>query len=723
MKRKLVAVLVANALATGAFAQEKTPDRMEVSGSATFGIQYVEQDAQDPSKLNEYRDLKDGESGLFGIELRGRSNTSYFDAYGENLGSDDYYVNLSGGRYNTFKYRIYSDQLRHNLGSGPGALSPFSGIGGSTLTAPFPLPAVGSWNSFDHSYKRQDTGGFFELQSTSPWYFRVDANQIKRDGINVYAGSNGTSPGNGFTDLPVPIDWTQRNYSVEAGHSTRTSHFAVNLSYSTFENQNELLRWQNRFFGNGLDTTTLPPESEMARIAVNGNLRQLFWDSTLSGRFTYSRLTSSVGMQSTMLTNTAAPLPVTTGTFQPTNPSSGTFDGEINKMTLGLALNSRPTKALDTKAYFNWIKDDNKSTHMSFSPAAGSGLTGGSSNPLSNCNSTATNPCEPELFDYEKWQIGLEAGWRIMPANRLSGGLEYSEIERERADFQENQEARVFAEWKNSSFDWMTSRLRYQYMQRRGDFTPHEAVLAANPMDLFVRRFDVAQVDQNLFKLVLDFNPAPLLDLGLEGIYKLNEYKDTPLGRTEDERYEVYASVSYGDPKRWRVHLFGDYEYVKFDSSHRVGTGNPDPATPPNTTTYNWTSKNEDKSWQIGVGADWALSTRLMLKASLLYAETDGYTDFTVQPGGDPTARAPINASDDTKRTAFNLRAVYQPARDWELTAGYAYEKYRYSDIAYDDTRYVVGALTSTTSSIVTGQFSFQNYEANILFASAKYKF
>jgi hypothetical protein len=240
-------------------------------------------------------------------------------------------------------------------------------------------------------------------------------------------------------------------------------------------------------------------------------------------------------------------------------------------------------------------------------------------------------------------------------------------------------------------------------------------------MDLFVRRFDVANVDQNLVKLALDFAPAPLLDLGVEAIYKENKYKDTPLGRTEDTRHEVYASVGYGDPKNWRVHLFGDIEYVKFDSAHRVGTGNPDPATPPNTGTYNWTSKNEDNSWQVGLGADWAVFTRLVLKASLIYAETDGQTDFSVQPGGDPTPRPSIVNSDDTTRVAFNLRAVYQLAKNWELTAGYAYEKYRYSDIAYDGTRYVAGAGTS--SGIVTGEFSFQNYEANILYAIAKFKF
>ena len=73
----------------------------------------------------------------------------------------------------------------------------------------------------------------------------------------------------------------------------------------------------------------------------------------------------------------------------------------------------------------------------------------------------------------------------------------------------------------------MTSRIKYQYMERSGDFNPDIATLTQNPMDLFVRRFDVANVDQNLVKLALDFTPAPLFDLGVEAIYKENKYKDT----------------------------------------------------------------------------------------------------------------------------------------------------------------------------------------------------
>ena len=167
--------------------------------------------------------------------------------------------------------------------------------------------------------------------------------------------------------------------------------------------------------------------------------------------------------------------------------------------------------------------------------------------------------------------------------------------------------------------------------------------------------------------------------------------------------------------------LFGDIERVKFDSAHRVGTGNPDPATPPTTSTYNWTARNEDKSWQLGVGFDWVPLSRLTLKGSLTRLETEGSADFSVQPGGAPGPFLPITNFDNTERTALNLRAVYDLTKQVELTAGYAHEKYSYSDIGYDNTLYVTSA--TNTAGLVTGQFSFQPYTVDIVYGIAKYRF
>jgi hypothetical protein len=67
------------------------------------------------------------------------------------------------------------------------------------------------------------------------------------------------------------------------------------------------------------------------------------------------------------------------------------------------------------------------------------------------------------------------------------------------------------------------------------------------------------------------------------------------------------------------------------------------------------------------------------------------------------------------RTSSFNLKGVYRLNRNWELTGGYAYEKYKYSDIGYDGFRCVAGAGAS--ASCMTGQYAFQPYTANIFYA------
>ena len=57
----------------------------------------------DTSKFKEYQDLSNGM--LSNIGVTGRNSSSWVDAYGENFGRDDMYVNIRGGLYDVFKAR------------------------------------------------------------------------------------------------------------------------------------------------------------------------------------------------------------------------------------------------------------------------------------------------------------------------------------------------------------------------------------------------------------------------------------------------------------------------------------------------------------------------------------------------------------------------------------------------------------------------------------------
>ncbi len=744
MNRKLLPTLIASLFiaAPAAVAQEGLK---LTTGSVGFGALYSNVTSRNPAEFYEYRDMYSG--FLSEIDVRTRSDQWWFDGFIENIGRTDQYFELKGGKYNQFKYQVYGDWLQHNMSMRPdGATSPYGNIGTSTLTATFPNVNPDTWNdSFNFQKKRQNIGGMVEFSNiyVSPWYVRADANQVRTTGINIASAASGTSPGNGFVDLPAPIDYITNNWTVEGGYSTKQGNFGVNFTKSTFTNDNQILRWSNPFFGstgpvggrNQLDDTFLPPDNDLWKVSANGALRMLPWGSTLAGRVTYSELTNNVGVLGAMLSGTAA-----AAARAPTLPTSTNFDGTIKNTTATVSLASNPMPALDTRLYYNYYDKKNDSTQVTF---ANCGVSTGAP-------ATFTS-CQTELFGYTRNNAGIDVGYRFNPANRLTGVIDYNHTDQDRVDYPKTTTWTYGLEWRNNSFDWLGSRLGASYLQRRSDFDLGNVGANANDplfLERYVARYDLSDLDQTRLKLLLDSSPIPYLDLGFEGYWKWNDYKSNPdldplLGRTKDKRQEYYASVSFGDPNAFRVTFFGDIEFIKYDSYHRnISNLNAaqapllyNPNTPPTlgapcvpatgaNCNYNWSAENNDTNWALGLGGDWKAMSRLTIKGSAIWSRTQGWADIVSQNNfGTPF---PIRSYDTTAKVTLNLKGVYQYDRNWEFTGGYAYETYKYSDDQYNGYQYVIPAGTAPTfsgTSYLSGYYAFQNYSANIVYAMAKYKF
>jgi hypothetical protein len=725
MIKKLLPIVVAS-LVAGAPAALAQQGLKLTAGSVAFGGLYSNVTSRNPAEFYEYRDMY---SGILGqIDLRTRGDEWWLDGFIENIARTDQFFEVKGGKYNLFKYQVYGDWLQHNLSMRPdGATSPYSGVGTSTLAATFPNLNPASWNdSFNFATDRRNLGGMIEFSNiyVSPWYVRFDANEVKTTGVSAAVGSGalGTSPGNGFIDLPLPVDFVTRTWSAEGGYATRQGNFGVNVSKSNFTNENQILNWTNPFFGqNRLDSSTLAPDSELWKVGANGALRLLPWSSTLAGRVTYSELTADAGILGAMLT--------TGPTFAPTGASSSTFNGKIKNTTVALSLASNPIRPLDTRLYYNYYDKDNQSNQITFV-----------STPLGCPPAT---PCQNELFSYTRNNAGVDVGYRFNAANRLTGIVDYNHMDQERADYPKTTQWTYGLEWRNNSLEWLGSRLGVSYLQRRSDFAEGNAGANANdPLYLqrFVARYDLSDLDQTRLKLVLDSSPIAFLDLGFEAYWKWNDYQANPnndplIGRQKDTRQEYYASVSYGDPNLFRVTFFGDIEFIQYDSLHRnIGGGNCgapvnqpncfNPNTAPVANAYNWSAENNDRNWALGVGTDWKALERLTIKGSAIWSRTQGWADIVSQNNfGSPF---PIRSYDTTSKVTLNLKGVYQYNRNWEFTGGYAYENYNYSDDQYNGYQNIIQAGTAPNffgTSYLSGAYAFPNYSANIVYGMAKYKF
>ena len=705
MKQKLTSILIANLFAVApAFAQ--SDDDFRLQGSVSLGgIRVDDKDAADASKLNEFRDLSNGVLTVF--DLKGRGSRQWLDAFGENLGRDDQYLTIRGGMYDVFKYRVYSDALKHNfLFNG---LTPYAGAAGPDVTATFPQLDPTTWNSLDIGYKRRDDGFHFEFQGLSPWYLRAEANQVTWSGSKPGSSSQGMSPGNGFVDLAFPVDYKTRNATFEGGYNSKTMHFDLAWMTSKFDNDNESITWTNGFFGNGTDRTYLAPDNKYTRLAGNATFRQLPWNSTLAARFTTDELKSSATLGTSVLNGAL-------GQIASTGPDVATFNGKVRNETFTLALASAPAKGIDARAYINYRKREDDSTHVEFSSTA------------------IVGPFDNEPFSYKKNNYGFDAYYRFNRGNRVGAGWDYLDTKREgRFDFDRTKDRKWFVELKNSSLDELSARLKYTNLDRKSDFLLGDDGTGTgdvNYLNRFVTAFDVSNLSQDQWKLTLDYSPVQFLDLSFEGIIKNNKYKDNVLGRQKDERRELYVSASYGDPSKMRLTVFGDAEDIKYDSQHRIVpfgstvVGTYDPSSAPTATAYNWTGQIKDRNWAFGVALDIPVMAKLTIKASAIYYKTDGSVDLALQEGVPATVvrPAPIGTWDDSKRTSFNVKAVYALNKTWSITGGFAYEKYEYSDSQFEGYRYTVPAA-NRADSYLDGVYANPQFKATIIYGLATYRF
>src|SRR5215831_15971852 len=71
------------------------------SGSVSIGGIYNNETSQNPFKLEEYRDLRNGVTGS--VDMRVDSGDWWTRLFGENIAREDQFIEMKGGKYGIFK--------------------------------------------------------------------------------------------------------------------------------------------------------------------------------------------------------------------------------------------------------------------------------------------------------------------------------------------------------------------------------------------------------------------------------------------------------------------------------------------------------------------------------------------------------------------------------------------------------------------------------------------
>ncbi|MDX1334550.1 MAG: MtrB/PioB family decaheme-associated outer membrane protein, partial [Gammaproteobacteria bacterium] len=330
-----------------------------------LGVGYVSDSAW---KFGQYNGLHDeGAYAIANLHYKNTNNDNarYVDIRGTNLGLESRYLRLDAGVQGQQEYFFVYDELpnyQNNTG-----LSPYQGIGSSTLT----LPAGYDWSTLD-SYlnpvelktkrKRFDFGAAF-LTSKS-WKFDIKASHETKEGVQqiggplTYNASSQIVGGTVSTLLPEPIDYETNEMDVGIHYSHEKGQLDLVYHVSLFDNDNESLTWQYPFTGYPFD-----PALPAASYAANGRLAlapsNQHHQVTLSGGYnlpSQTRFTGLVSIGRSTQNEDLLPYGTESGGALPRD----TAETEVWTTKVGLKLASRPAKKLRLSGEYRYDGRDNQ---------------------------------------------------------------------------------------------------------------------------------------------------------------------------------------------------------------------------------------------------------------------------------------------------------------------------------------------------------------------------
>ena len=236
-----------------------------------------------------------------------------------------------------------------------------SAVGGNAADGDVPATALptnppATAGTLHLGYDRRDAGGYVEWQKNSPWYFRVDGNQVTFNGTKVGSGANGTSPGNGYIDLAIP----NAEQDEQLGRRRRLSDDQGDVRgplglQQVRQRQLDAAVDEPVLRRNQLDTTYLAAGQHVQQ--VHGD-RQLPRPAVAVGDLGALHLGEDHERRSRRPDRARQPA----ASYNNTLPDSGNFNGE-NDQPVVRSWRGRLTPAtnVETRVYYYWTKLENNS--------------------------------------------------------------------------------------------------------------------------------------------------------------------------------------------------------------------------------------------------------------------------------------------------------------------------------------------------------------------------
>ena len=754
-KRFICSALILAASVVGVVqAGDKKPD--ETLGQASITGRSIS-GARDAAKFEEYRDINNV-SGDFLVHDES-SERQYFEVKGTDIGEDDVDLKFKTVRHGEYTFKIHYFETPHRFAYDAPTL--YSGVGSNYLAVPDTTQAdlaaqannskaladklidvyYPGANRVDTQFFRKKVEMDLDIVAWDPLYLRINYKNEDRNGTRPIAGSFGFS---NLEEIFEPIDYDTTEWKITAEYVNKDFNLLASYYNSSFRNSIDDLIWENPFrvadgtAANAYTSNTASgPKIGRIDLAPNNDYDNFtgvasFHNLPLDGHLVLKASVGEMEQNDQLLPYTTNGAIVTGAigapfdAFNVANLPRQTAQARVTADNYDAVLTLEPSKKSRVKVRHRIYDRRTETAHYSQEGYVRTDAV------------WEEVPQENENLGFRKETTQFEYNRNISDKSSIGVGYTNDRTKRQHREVhvQDNNIYKISATTKIS--DNFDATSFYERSTRNGEYDPtvpfgHEYVNAQLP---FLRKYDEARVEGDRY----GFSASGYFERGTTANayyeYNRDDYIASSFG-LRDVKNESYGLDISHPLSNDRVLLSGYYNHEKSERNQASRQWNPKAAGDPYYTdltefsTSNWTADDTTTTDTFGVAANWVMdhSRRTNLDADYTWARANGQLDFTSPLGTTDNNKflpAPFGNVSDSKRQVLNFKLKHEfseKPEGWFGILGYMYENLRYNDFNRTGYTNVPTTLTGTYNGALLADILPKSYNANVVYASAGYRF
>lgn len=703
----------------------------DYSGAAQFGLGYT---SDDNYKFGEYNGLsKQGATLIGDLQWQDFHNSdNYWQLSLSDLGLDTREGTLTWGRPDRLRLTMgfnSQQQVRNDSGQTPftgntNQVLPENWASGQT-TADF-ITLNDSLRDVDRVLDRDKVFVGIDARIDDNWRLQSNLSYEEKEGhgdVGAAIYIDGAAADAAL--LRSPVDYGTTEFDVGLSYDAARLHLNGQLAYSEFDNDDQLLVWQNPYssygpnvaYPNGTGGLGLAPDNEQTSGRLVGHYlfsskARLQFDTSYAVAAQDQSYADYTVNQALLVTE---PLP------------QNDFNGEVATSTGNIRLLLQPMSKLGTEVFYTLRDRDYDADRNGYLYVRGDG----SDQPDSPFTVYNTN------HDLTSQTAGIEASYRLPLRSRLSAEYAYEEVERRNAPVEKTEEDRYRLKYRIQPWSNFTSSVHLLYADRAADTyewaqayyalldtqlinaTPDEQRYITHPL---LMKYYMANRERWESGADLSFLPGARWNLNLNLLWRDDDYDQSTLGLTESTWQRAHFSASYAATDTLTGSVYTGVDRYEGDQGSRAFRGGQEknafvvypPLPQASDPQQDWSLDATDTSVTLGANLQWQLAPKLELKLDYSFVDSRAQQDIATQPGGSVTASDLPNVN--TKMHHVQASGAWQVRDNLSLQLDYQYYTYTSDDWAWD------GVQADTIARVLTFGQTNPNEDIHYVGASAIYR-